>query len=148
MTADHLDISDSFTWDEDLPRPQWDLLATWVETRVELEEQSAGWTAITRQWLEKLAEALGRPYAVAESAHFLLLAPQPEPPAEPLLRFAHHCRKALLAALPGAADFKAPGKQAVVMLRNSKGYYKYLSVYYPEGHHGSSAGVHVREGYP
>jgi hypothetical protein len=148
MTADRLDISDSFTWEEDLPRPQWDLLATWVQERVEPADRPAAWTDIARQWLEKLRPALGRSYRTDESDHFLVLAPRPEPRADLLLAFAEKCRQALLAALPGVTAFRSPGKQVVLAIADPESYYTYLSVYYPEGHHGGSAGVHVREGYP
>jgi hypothetical protein len=147
MTTERLDISDSFTWEEDLPRPQWEILSTWVNTRVEPPDRAAAWTDIARQWLDKLRPALGRGYRVHESDHFLLLAPQAEPPADLLARFAEKCRLELVTSLPRVAAFRMPGKQVVLTLKDPEAYYKYLSVYYPEGHHGGSAGVHVREGY-
>src|SRR5262245_59972348 len=101
MPVERLDISDSFTWEEGLPRPQWDLLANWVKTRVDPYDQPAAWTDIARQWLEKLRPALGRDYQLEESDSFLALVPQPEPRADLLLRFAEKCRQALLVVLPG-----------------------------------------------
>jgi len=147
VPADRLDISDSFTWEEDLPRPQWDLIRTWVEPQVEPDDRAAAWTDIARQWLEKLGGALGRDFRIDESDHFLLLAAHPELPPGALLPLAERCRKTLLTALPGVTAFRVPGKQVVVGLATPELYYTYLSVYYPEGHHGGSAGVHVREGY-
>ena len=34
------------------------------------------------------------------------------------------------------------------MLKDAATYYRYLSVYYPEGRHGGSVGSRIREGYP
>src|SRR5262249_25550872 len=65
-----------------------------------------------------------------------------------LLSVAERCRQHLLAVLPGVANFHSPGKYAILALKDQEDYYKYISSYYPEGHHGSSAGVHVKEGYP
>jgi hypothetical protein len=61
MTLDKLDISDSLTWEEDLPRPQWDLINTSVESQISAHERDVAWAMIGRQWLEKLGPALGRP---------------------------------------------------------------------------------------
>jgi hypothetical protein len=146
--SERLDISDSFTWEEDLPRPQWDLLNSWVKTRVNEEDIPAAWSDIARQWLDNLQSALGRNYQVSESDECLLLAPRPDPDAELLLRFAQKCREALPATLPGVAAFRTPGKQVVVVLKDIESYYSYVSVFYSDGVYGGSAGMHIREGYP
>src|ERR1700688_3201756 len=101
MPVEQLDVSATFTWVDGLPRPQWDLVRTWVETRVAPDDRHAAWTALGRQWLEKLAPTLGQSYRVDESQHFLLLAPQPGPPIAVVLRFAENCRRVLQTALPG-----------------------------------------------
>jgi hypothetical protein len=66
----------------------------------------------------------------------------------PLLRFAEHCRAALVSLLPGLADFEAPRKQALVVLKSIDEYYRYISLYFSEGEYGVSAGVHIRAGLP
>src|SRR5262249_5755606 len=136
MPPERLDISDSFTWDEDLPRPQWDLLTTWVENRVEPRDQYEAWTDIARQWLDRLREELGGAYRTDESEDFLLLVPKNS--AVPLVPVAERCRQHLLSVLPGVANFRSPGKYAILALRNQDDYYKYISAYYPEGTHGTS----------
>src|SRR5437879_3950325 len=129
MTANRLDISDSFTWQEDLPRPQWDLLSAWVQSRVELEERYEAWTDIARQWLTHLSSALDGPYELSESDHVLLLAPVAKD-ATPVLSFAERCRTTLLTGLPEVTHFKMPGKQAVLIISDTQTYYTYLTVYY------------------
>jgi hypothetical protein len=144
---DNVDISGLLTWDEGLPRPQWDLVTAWVENCVPLHGRHDAWTTIGRQWLEKLGPALGRRYTLDESEHFLLLAPQQEPSRTVLLRFGEQSRQRLLTSLPGITDFRIPGKLVVLSCQNSDDYYRYISLFYPEGHHGDSGGVQIREGY-
>ena len=146
--SDELDITDAITWEDGLPRPQWDLLADWVETHEDFDAQRDAWTAVARQWLTVLGPALGRGYEVAETDEFLGLAPQADGVGPSLLRFAERCRSQLLSILGGVTDFVVPGKQAVVALGSEADYYRYISLYYPEGEHGGSAGLHIREGYP
>ncbi len=141
-----LDITDSITWEEDLPRPQWELLADWVEDRVGPHDRFAAWTDIAKQWLEILRAALGGDYWLEESEHFLVLAS--EGYAESLLYHAERCRHELLAKLPEVVAFASPGKQVVLALASRESYYAHLAVYYPDGHYGDSSGMHVREGYP
>jgi hypothetical protein len=75
MAFERLDIADCFVWEDDLPRPQWQLLQTWVETRVEPDDQRDAWTDILRQWQQRLGETLGKSYQCTESENFLVLAP-------------------------------------------------------------------------
>jgi hypothetical protein len=87
-------------------------------------------------------------YEVVESDHFLVLASARDAVGRPLLRFAEDCLGALMAALPGIADFQTPGKQLILVLRTTEVYYSYIAPYYPEGEFGGSGGVQIREGYP
>jgi hypothetical protein len=148
MGAVELDISGSLTWEEGLPHPQWDLIATWIESRCPHDGQSAAWVAAGRQWLAELGPALGRGYQASESAHFLALTHQGDAPGGPLLQFAERCRAVLLSVLAGVAQFDVPGKQIIVAVRTADEYYRYITRYFSEGEHGDSAGVHIREGYP
>jgi hypothetical protein len=147
MATKRLDISDSLTWEGSLPRPQWDLINTWVREHVPPDDRPEAWTDIASQWLRTLGNALGRDYRLSESDRFLLLAGPSLPNPDLLLGFGERCRQRLQSVLTGVAAFRSPGKQVVLLLETAEVYYTYLSVYYPEGHHGSSAGVHVREGY-
>lgn len=147
MTAAPVDISDAFEWEEDLPRPRWELIATRIAEAAGPDDLDETWTTAGRQWLEALRDALGPNYHVEESPRTLLLAPRPEPSAEVLLGFAAACRQTLSEALPGVAQFPGPGKQVLLVLRDSGDYYRYVAVYYPEGRSGDSGGMQIREGY-
>jgi hypothetical protein len=147
MAHDSIDVSDSFTWEEGLPRPQWEILSTWVESRVEPDDRPAAWTAIGRQWLDRLGEALGPGHRTEESANFLVLAPPKGATPDVLLDFCENCRAALLAVLADVAEYRT-GKQVVIGLSGADAYYQYLSVFSPEGRQGASVGVQIREGFP
>jgi hypothetical protein len=146
--SDDLDITDAITWEDGLPCPQWDLLATWVESHADFDAERDAWTGVARQWLSVLGPALGPGYEVAETDEFLGLAPRADGVGPSLLRFAGRCRSELLSLLGGVTDFVVPGKQVIVVLGGANDYYRYISLYFPEGEHGGSVGVHVREGYP
>lgn len=133
-------------WEEDLPRPQWDLIESWVESQHSPDHHREAWTVAARAWLNHLAETLGKPYSTAESGSFLLLTPD-RTSANSLLSFAEACRERLLSILSGVAGFDVYGKLVVIVLQNADDYYRYISPFFPEGEHGASAGVHIREGY-
>jgi hypothetical protein len=148
MRSEELDISSSLTWEEGLPRPQWDLINTWVESRCEPDSRQDAWDSVVRQWLAQLGEGLGGTYESVDCDHFVVLTSQPDATGRPLLEFAEQCRAGLLSLFDGVVDFDGFGKQVVVALRNQDDYYRYICQYFPEGEHGGSGGVHIREGYP
>jgi hypothetical protein len=141
-----LDLSKAFATVEGLPRPQWDLVQDLAE--VAPMGADALWTELGRQWLSRLCATLGQGYANPESDRVLLLVPPLKMPAEALLRFAEACLTALLSGLPGVTEYRVPGKQIILIFRDAATYYDYISPYYPEGYHGASGGVHLRDGHP
>src|SRR5262245_4768317 len=108
MSEKDLDLSDSLSWADGLPRPQWDLIEAWVESHDEPERRDA-WVAAGRQWMAALGAALGKGYEATESDHFLVLAPQADGLGQALSQFAERCRAALLSLLGGVADFEGRG---------------------------------------
>jgi len=148
MSGEHLDISGLLTWDEGLPRPQWDVIQAWVDSRCEPDSQQDAWVSAGRQWLAELGQALGGEFEIVEGDHFLTLTHMANGNGNSILHFAEHCRAALRSILAGEANFEGLGKQVVVTLRDANEYYRYISPYYSDGEHGSSAGVHIRQGYP
>ncbi len=148
MNGNDLDISGSLVWEDGLPRPRWDLIETWVESRCEPSARREAWTAVERQWLAELGPALGVGYEAIESDNFLALVPREDEAGRQLLPFAERCRVVLLSTLGGVADFDGQGKHLVLALRNTLHYYRYISLYFSEGEHGSSGGMHIRDGYP
>jgi hypothetical protein len=148
MSDDAFDTPGSMTWIDGLPQPDWDLIESWVESRFEATACRDVWDAIAKRWLATLGQALGGGYETIESEHFQALVPHDCEVGRQILRFAERCRLALLSSLNGVADVDSWSKSVVVVLRNPDDYYRYISLYFPEGEHGGSSGVHIRVGYP
>ena len=147
MSGEELDISGLSTWDEGLPRPQWDLIGTWVESRHEPDARHEAWVGVERQWLTELGAALSPGYRTVESNHFMALVHEADETDCVLLAYAERCRTKLISMLGEVASFDAVGKVVLLALRDSDDYYRYISHFYPEGSHGGSAGIHIREGF-
>ncbi|MGL4462718.1 MAG: hypothetical protein ACRC1K_11245 [Planctomycetia bacterium] len=151
MNGDGFDAY-AMNWQEGLPHPDWSRveagLALPCEDGDSSEARRAAWTAACRQWLDALGSALEDGHTSYESTHYLLLAAADDDAGPRLLRFAEQCRAKLSSALDGVADFEVLGKQVVLDFRTRDDYYRYISRFYPEGSHGASGGVHLREGYP
>jgi hypothetical protein len=141
-----LELATMLAWEEGLPRPQWDLIDQWIETKCPADDRREAWDDVLRQWLEELQAALGGEWLLAESEHFLAIGLPSL--ARTATKFAEHARTSLQAMLADVADFETPGKQVIISLPTLDEYYRYISYFYPEGEHGGSLGVHIREGYP
>jgi hypothetical protein len=148
MSDLELDISSTLTWQDGIPQPQWDLIETWIESHCDSDGRPAAWTAILGQWLEQIGSVFGPDYEAAESDHFLALAPQQNAIVDKLLYIAERSRESLLSILGEVANFDILGKHVIIALQTRDEYYRYVSCFYPEGEHGGSAGIHIREGYP
>lgn len=137
---DSFDIEPYLDWEDGLPRPNWDLIdATTSNDEKSLHEF---WTNAARHWLQILRDSLDDKYSITESPNFLCLES-----VETLAPFAEHCRSAIGRRLNGVAEFPGYGKQVVIAFRKQREYYRYVSLYTPEGEQGASAGMHIREGY-
>ena len=119
-----------------------------IETRFPPQDQAPAWTEAGRQWLAALCAAFRRDDDVVESDHFLAIVLSRVESPQRLLRFAEHCRITLLSVMKDLADFDAPGKQVIVCLPTAADYYRYISLYLPEGEYGGSGGMHIRSPYP
>jgi hypothetical protein len=147
MAGEELDISGLMTWDEGLPRPQWDLIASWFESRQSSDAPQEAWISVERAWLAELVTALGAGYVVVESENFLALVPTAGEIGRSLLPFAEQCRASLLTVLGEVADFEGFGKVVLMTMEDRDDYYRYISHFYPEGDHGGSAGINIRQGF-
>jgi hypothetical protein len=133
MNLAELNISRMLLWEDGLPRPQWDQVNAQIGMQLAPDDQAQAWTEAARQWLKALGFALGDHYETSESDHFLVLASSRDGVVGPLLRFAEHCREAPLTVLKDLAHFDVPGKQVIVAVRTADEYYRYISLYLPEG---------------
>lgn len=145
---DDCDMDDFFVFTDSLPVPKWDLANTWIESRGETEKELyLLWNDFLRRWLVLLAPALGDKYEWGESGNFLALGWGPDGLIAPTLDLAERCGLVLLDAMKGVTEVSLPGKQVFLLLRSPEDYYRYISLFFPEGNHTSSVGLHIGEGY-
>jgi hypothetical protein len=50
--------------------------------------------------------------------------------------------------LGGVTNFDLPGCQVLLAFRDVADYYRYIACFFPDGEHGGTGGLHIREGYP
>jgi hypothetical protein len=148
MSDRTLDISTLLDWDADVPRPQWDVVAAWIASQCGADRQRGAWVDALRQWMAALAVAFGDAYASGESPHVLLLAPRRHDMCRLLPQFAESAQARLAALLGDLADLDAPGKQVMLVFGTAADYYRYIAAHYDDGEHATSAGIHIRHGYP
>lgn len=130
-----------------LPRPDWEVIAAWVDAHVSIDLQDATWTQIARDWMMRLAHSLEPGYAVHESPNFLLLADH-SIETEHVLDHAERARSAILHLLGEVASDKGFGKQVILMFAAADFYYDYIADFYPEeGEFALSSGVFLDRGY-
>jgi hypothetical protein len=138
---DAIDIRDS------LPRPKWDVIATWVEDHVESTMRDDTWTRIARDWLIRLSRSLPDGYTLHESSEFLLLAAD-ESHAKRVLHKSERARRIILDTLAGVASDQGYGKHVSLLFADIDSYYDYVTDFYPdEGQFGLSGGMFLDVGY-
>lgn len=147
MDSSAFNLSRFVIWDNGLPRPEWDRISEWMDQHAPLEMKLEMWGEIGRQWLTKLGPALGPRHEVIESENFVALVSQREEINHILLSFAERSRSGILSALDGVAEFAGREKDFLIILPTAKQYYRYIGQFYPEGTHGGSGGIHIRDGY-
>jgi tetratricopeptide (TPR) repeat protein len=143
MTANLSEIPGAFH----LPRPNWDVLRTWVKGHTSEADRPQAWAEIAAQWLGVLNEALDGAYRTQQSGHLLLFAPSDYAHAEFLLHFAESALATIVDALGNVAGESWLGPLAVLLFADAKTYHLYTSPFHPEGEYGRSAGMCLREGY-
>jgi len=137
---------------EGLPRPDWEIIAAWVEAHVAEAEYESTWSNLARDWCDTLAAALPSGYARSESDNFLMLANGDGKFAERQLAWCEHARRKILDTLPGVARDEGYndggyGKHVVFCFYTEE-YYTYIADSSPEeGEFGGSSGTFIDRGY-
>lgn len=140
-------IPDAIEIRETLPRPNWDVIAKWIEEHFESDALNDAWTQIARDWLYRLSQSLSRKYKLYESSEFLLLAAD-ETIANRVLRSSEWARQTILITLDGVAVEEGYGKHVILLLADVDNYYDYVTDFYPEeGEFALSGGMFIDEGY-
>jgi len=140
-------VSDFLFGETDLPVPDWDRAAEWMQLYVDEADQHRVWTELALQWLDLMNERFENRYQILETPHFLLFGFPEEIRLQSLGRFAEGCRRDLLRSLPGMAKFTAPGKTPILIFSGNDSYYAHVSDYHADGEYGGSSGMHFPSRY-
>jgi hypothetical protein len=131
-----------------LPRPNWAIIADWVEANVDQAAWDSVWSDIARQWLDQMHACLPAAYIICESENFLLLSSLDGASAERLLRWCEQFRNSILECLLSVAQDEGYGKHVVLAFESQETYYDYVADFYPEGgEFGASGGTYLNDGY-
>lgn len=132
---------------EGLPRPNWDVIASWIDANVRADALNETWTQIARDWLTRLAESLPGHYTSHESANCLLLATD-DSLGERVLNSSERARRIILKTLSGVASDEGHGKHVALLFADVDSYYDYVTDFYPaEGEFALSGGIFLDGGY-
>jgi hypothetical protein len=131
------------------PKPDWTAIAA------EIEHADHGFTTLNeywseraREWVTLLRDAFGEGYRGYESAHFWLIANQPDATCRRLINWAEETRKKVNNMLGDAAGKEELfGKCPILVTHDLDLYYDYFAGYLPDGEHGASSGVYLNSGY-
>lgn len=131
-----------------LPRPDWSVVAAWVDAHVAEADLDDAWTCLAGDWVDTLAAALPGGYRRAESDEFLLLIRGDNRTADRVLGWCEHARRVILDTLSGVAHDDGYGKHVVLAFDSDEHYYDYIADFYPdEGEFGLSGGMVMDQGY-
>ena len=129
-----------------LPRPNWEVIETWVRRHVPESDRPQAWAEACSQWLGTLNGALANAYRTESSETVFLFAPGDFGQAKSLLRFAEGVLATIADSLEGIALESWQGPLVVLLFADADSYYSYVSQFYSEGDYGGSGGMCVRQG--
>ena len=130
------------------PVIQEDLAPAFVRQK-DPAEKYYWWEEISVHWLEKIGRQLPGKSRVITTPAFLILSHQKDRPLRWMVNKLERIRMDLLQLYEGVAQDPGPGKNVVIVLPNQQEYYRYISIYYPEGEFALSGGIQIRQGaYP
>lgn len=140
-------IEGSFEFFDDMPRPQWDKIGTWIDDHVKKADLDAAWSEASCQWLERLAAHLKGDYWVGLSDRFALLTSQNKKHATELLNSAEVMLTRIWQTLGRPEEDQDLGSRVILVFENLDTYYTYVCHSYPEGEFSASVGMCIYEGY-
>jgi hypothetical protein len=132
---------------EEFPRPDWNAIGKWIGENVSAEKLDDAWQAITREWLQRLCERLGKSYSIGESQNFHLLSELDVANQENLLTFLEQARVRMLQRLGDIPLPKRHGKDVILRFTEDDEYYRYISYFDRDGEYAGSGGRFLNRDY-
>lgn len=118
-----------------------------MRTHVASEQLDEGWQAITRAWLSRLCDSLGKSYVVAESAHFHFVSALGRKAQDDFLAFLEQTRARIIHQLGDIPLPKFHGKHVILCFSELDDYYRYIAFFFPDGEYATSGGMFLSRGY-
>lgn len=129
-------------------RPDWEKIATEVNSQADEAELHQFWDEACRSWLSRLKRDLGADYELYESEHFYVVSDQTASSVELLKTHLERTLRRILSELEGIARSTGYGRYVAIVISESDLYYQYITQFYPEeGEFGFSAGIFINDGY-
>jgi hypothetical protein len=130
-----------------VPRPDWQVVANWIDGQLPAEKHRAAWNHFTWQWLESLRDQL--PGGVIEgSNHTVLLSDAADDLNSRLLRWSDYYQREIRNFL-GLAHAKDHSVQILLALSDREWFCDYILDFYPEeGEFAEAGGVFIGAGMP
>ena len=140
MVEPHMPIVEGY------PRPQWPAIGAIIDS-LPAERAHEHWCTAARAWLNATVRHLGSPYALRETANFLVLSPLDARATALVERFVERAWKQIVAQLDGLVSDDGYGKRVLMLFATQDAYYQYSAHFYPDGEHPLSAGVFLNAEY-
>jgi len=145
-------VVDHLQWGHELPVLDWQALGRWADGAsggpVTGEQRVAALEAGRRAWLQHLAEALGPQMGLLQMDEALVLSSLNEREARATADYVHTARLRIERLLGPLASFPAGQRSLVLVLDSEDDYYRYVSLYHPDGEFAVSGGMFIDAGCP
>lgn len=145
-------LADHLQWPHGLPLLDWQALDRWARGDEAMPAPEAQRVAALEQgrraWLLHLGAALGPQMGLLESRDSWLLSSLNERQQRGFAEYVGTARARIARLLGELARFPAGQRSLVLVLDSEEDYYRYVSLYYPEGEFATSGGMFIDAGCP
>lgn len=139
-------IEMGYSFVEGFSRSDWQAIRKNVQSLFPKEDRHQVWHEISKQWLSQLKVDLGGSYRIRESRNFLFLSAESTRPVGTMLGYAEDALEVIQSQLNPAVRDESHGKLVILSFSEEDDYYSYISHFYPDGEHNTSAGVFIKNG--
>ena len=131
-----------------MPQPLWWHVSAWERSEVADGDRETWLRDFIREWLRRLASALGPHYVVDESENFHLLSTLSGAPRSDALKFLERARKTILGVLgERIAPRGTVGKHLVLRFRTEEEYLCYVAHWLPDRESAATSGMCIYGDY-
>lgn len=145
-------VVEHLQWGNELPVLDWQALDRWARGDqpgpVDEAQVAAALEQGRRAWLLHLREALGAHMGLLEGVDAWVLSSLSERQERAFADYVHTARLRIAQLLGDLARFPAGQRSLVLVLDSEEAYYRYVSLYYPDGEFATSGGMFIDAGCP